>query len=147
MRSCRRFCRAVVGICFAVVTCTKVLAEEPDFRLGSRKIAARIDAILAQQDPIQAPFRNVERAAALKRLVARIEQQEPNSPNHLSGVFNLALELLRAGEMEDSLEYLEQMRDIYAAAPTLVSPAKLNAARTIEALDYLRIGEVENCLS
>ena len=49
--------------------------------------------------------------------------------------------------MEDSLEHLEQIRDVYAAAPKLASPSRLNAERTIEALDYLRIGEVENCLS
>lgn len=147
MISSRRFCGVAVGIIFAAVVGNSNIAAEADFTLGAKRMGARIDAILAKQDPVQASFRNVERAAALRKVVAQLEQQQPNSPNHLSAVFNLAVELLRAGELEDSLEYLEQMRDIYAATPSLASPAKLNAARTVEALDYLRLGEVENCLS
>ena len=147
MRSCRRWGWVAVGIILTGVTFKSVVAQTPDFTAGAKRIAARIDTILAAQDPIKTGFRNVERAEALKKIVAQIEKQEPNSPNHLSAVFTLALELLRAGEMEESLEYLEEMRDIYAAAPHLASPGKLNSERTVEALDYLRIGEVENCLS
>src|SRR3954470_20889076 len=105
MNSCRRFCWLVVGIIFAGIAVSGDFAQNADFTLGAKRIAARIDTILAAQDPISAAFRNVERAEALKKIVAQLEKQAPNSPNHLSAVFNLALELLRAGEMEDSLQY------------------------------------------
>jgi hypothetical protein len=147
MSSRRRLGWFAAGLILAIVAFTRVFAENVDFTLGSKRMAARIDAILASQNPLQTPFRNVERVAALRKVVAQLETQSPNSPNHLSALFNLSVELLRAGEMEDSLEHLEQIRDVYAAAPKLASPSRLNAERTIEALDYLRIGEVENCLS
>jgi hypothetical protein len=122
-------------------------ADDPDVSAGSKKMAARIDAILAAQDPLGAAFRNPERAQALKNIVTRLEKESPNSADHASAVFQLSMELLRAGEMEQSLDELDEMRDIYASAPALATPAKLNSERFIEALDYLRIGEVENCLS
>ena len=104
MRSCRRWGWVAVGIILTGVTFKSVVAQTPDFTAGAKRIAARIDTILAAQDPIKTGFRNVERAEALKKIVAQIEKQEPNSPNHLSAVFTLALELLRAGEMEESLD-------------------------------------------
>src|ERR1041384_1174622 len=101
MSSCRRFARVAAGlIILAVFAATNLWAENPDFTNGARKIAARIDAIVAAQDPVSAPFRNVERAAALKQIVARLEKEKPNSPEHLLAVFSLPVELLRAGEME-----------------------------------------------
>src|SRR4051812_42627098 len=107
MSSCRRFAWVTMGLALASVAVTHVFAENDDFMQGSKRIAARIDAILATQDPIQAAFRNVERAAALRKIVTQLETEAPNSPNHVTAVFTLALELLRAGEMEESLEYLE----------------------------------------
>jgi hypothetical protein len=142
-----RYWPVVIGAVFAIATTLRIFAQTNDIAAGSRKIAARIDAILATQNPITAGFRNVERAAALKEIVTRLEKEAPNSPNHLNALYQLALEELRSGDLEDSLDRLEEIRDVLAAAPTLASPTRLNSARTIEALDYLRIGEVENCLS
>src|SRR5687767_693210 len=147
MISYRRFCWLAVFAGGVIFRGINGFAEDEDLTLGAKRMGARIDAIKASQNPLHAAFRNEERAKALEEIVKEYEQQAPNTPDHLSALFNLALELLRAGEMEKSLERLEHMRDLYAAAPGLATPGKLNAARTVEALDYLRIGEVENCLS
>src|SRR5688572_22571406 len=147
MISCRRFCRVAVFAAALIIGGNLGFAEDEDVTLGAKRMAARIDTILKEQNPLHAAFRNAERAKALEQIVKQLEQQAPNSPDHLSALFNLALELLRAGEMEDSLRRLDEMRDLYAAAPGLATPGKLNASRTVEALDYLRIGEVENCFA
>src|SRR5258706_13246588 len=99
MSSRRRFWRVAVGTIVVAVTVTQVFAEDPDFTLGSKKMAARIDAILSAQNPMQNPFRSVERAEMLKGIAARTAKEAPNSVEHVSSESQLALELLRAGEM------------------------------------------------
>src|SRR5947209_2157130 len=99
-----RFWLCIMALIFALATPFRAIGGDKDIAVGARKIAARIDAILATQDPLSAGFRNIERAEALKQLVARLEKEAPNSPNHLSALFSLALELLRAGDLEDSLD-------------------------------------------
>jgi hypothetical protein len=123
------------------------MAADADFTAGAKKIAARIDAILRAQNPMQNSFRNLERAEILRSAAARAEKEKPNSVAHVRTESQLAIELLRAGEMEESLEALQDVEKIYEAVPSYASGRNAGALKLLEAMDYLRIGEVQNCMS
>jgi hypothetical protein len=147
MSSVRRLGAGIAGALFIARLLCPVSAAEADFREGSKKIAARIDEILRTQNPMRNPFRNTERVEMLRRFVAKIETEKPNSVPHVAAESQLAMELLRVGEMEESLKTIEKIRKIYEVAPQYAAGGNELGLIMIKALDYLRIGEVQNCFA
>jgi len=128
----------------ALSICNVVAAPSTNVTAGVRRMTARIDEILKVTDPMLDPYRNDERAEALKKQAA---SAAPNSREQMMAVSQLIVDQLRAGDMEDSLKTIEELRQIYKTVPRYATPANVSSMLLAEALDYLRIGEVENCLS
>jgi hypothetical protein len=147
MSSVRRLGAGIAGALFIARLLCPVSAAEADFREGSKKIAARIDEILRTQNPMQNPFRNTERVEMLRRFIAKTEAEKPNSVPHVAAESQLAMELLRVGEMEESLKTIEKVQKIYEVAPQYAAGGNELGLMMIKALDYLRIGEVQNCFA
>src|SRR5687768_3239414 len=141
----QQFSRALCAL--LVATLPVYAADSADFRAGSKKIAARIDAILRAQNPMTNPFRNTERAGILRKAAEKAEKESPNSFDHVSAESQLAIELLRSGEMEESLKSLDKVEEICAVAPTFAGGGDAAALKLLEAVNYLRVGEVQHCFA
>src|SRR5947207_737223 len=106
----RRFCGMIVRGILVFAAVVRGWCADADFTAGTKKMAGRIDAILKAQDPMRNSFRSAERAAILREAAAKSQKEEPNSPRTASLVSQLAIEELRAGEMEDSLKALDDLQ-------------------------------------
>src|SRR5688500_3666785 len=122
-------------------------AQKADSAAGANKTAGRLDAILQAQNPKSNPFRNTELVEVLPDMVTAANTDKRNSGSHVSAQAQLALELLRAVEMEDSLKTLDKLANIYRSAPKFASGNNIGAMTLLEAMNYFRIGEVQNCFA
>src|SRR5437764_566947 len=121
MSRCSGCFRVVSAAFLFALALACVAAEDPDFTAGAKKMAARIDAILRAQNPMRNTFRNVERAEILREAAAKAEKEAPNSFAHVSAESQLAVELLRSGEMEESLKAVQGVEKIYEAVPSFAA--------------------------
>lgn len=115
------------------------IAKEPP---GTQKMAALLQKIAREADPMRNPFRSNERAVLTRKLL----EQETDPDKKIRLRAELSQQLLNAGRPEDALrenEGVEMMlREQHVALDGKVLPDLLHA----RAMCYLRLGEQENCI-
>ncbi|MBI2192211.1 MAG: CRTAC1 family protein [Planctomycetes bacterium] len=123
---------------------------DPTAAPGTRRMAERLARIAREANPLTNLYDNRRRAAVYRQqLDAILRKSHPDPLSEVSARYDLAEELLRAGEIEEALtEFQEVFRQVQAGAsdhPWLKNPsfqAKLHARL---AVCHLRFGEQSNC--
>jgi len=110
---------------------------------GTIRMAERLEKLAQHSNPMKNKFLSAPRADVLESVLART-----TDPNEREGLrFSLASELLNAGRNLEALHEFEGLEQAVAAA----DPEGLRLNRTRlkihEALCWLRIGELTNCVS
>ncbi len=115
------------------------IAKEP---AGTQKMAALLQKIAGDADPLRNPFRSNERAVLTRKQFE--EETDPDKKIRLR--VQLSQQLLNAGRPEDALRENEgveaMLRERHVALDGKILPDLLHA----RALCYLRLGEQENCI-
>ena len=108
---------------------------------STRRMAALLQQITRDADPMRNPFRSTDQVASLRALIARTTDQEKLFHYKV----DLAQQILQTGQADEALkineEVVRQWRQ-YAPQDNKFLPQFL----TTSALCYLRMGEQENCL-
>ena len=125
-----------------------VLAQEKDgkreFRgLGTVRMAERLQRIAEQVNPMRNPFLSTERAKILEPILASTTDTQRRG--ELS--FLLASQLLNAGRNAEALNLFQGLEQL---VKTVDPQAFLRNRTTLgikEALCWMRIGEMTNCLA
>ncbi|TDI45985.1 MAG: tetratricopeptide repeat protein, partial [Acidobacteria bacterium] len=108
---------------------------------GDADVPGLLRRIVAEADPDRNPFLNDRRA---ERLAAKVA--EAAAGNARDGIeFELAHELLRAGDTRKAIELLESLIARLVAHGS--SADAMLGVREVRALAYLRLGEQENCVA
>ncbi|MEE9291477.1 MAG: CRTAC1 family protein, partial [Acidobacteriota bacterium] len=107
---------------------------------GTRRMAARLDELIRNLNPINNQFLNAERAAFLRQAV----QKAPIPEQRIMLTTNLADEMLKMGKPEEAIELILPFLERPAFAPG--EGPSLNEVREFLTLGYLKLGEVENCI-
>ena len=114
------------------------LLKEPE---STRKMAALLQQIIRDADPMRNPFRSVEQVALLREKIARTTDFE----QLLDLKMQLIQQVLQTGLADEALkeneDIIRQLRQ-YAPQDTKLLPQLL----LMSALCHLRMGEQENCL-
>jgi hypothetical protein len=108
---------------------------------GSKKMAARLDEIIRSTRIEESPYMNREKAQAIQRLLRSTLDQRVG----LKLRVRLVQELLLAGDTEDALKQLRDIRDT-ASNGVAFSREFDRQMQDLETLAYLRLGEQENCV-
>jgi len=104
-------------------------------------MAELLQRITRESDPMRNPFRNAERAAALRTSLA----QATDTLALLKVKLQLADELLQAGSPEESLKEYESFEGLMRENNIPLADSILPELLTDKATCHLRIGELENC--
>src|SRR5882672_6564810 len=135
---CLLFCT-----CFGALTC---LADEPqrDPRgPGTIRMAERLQKLAAQANPVNNIFLNSERVQLLRAEVARTTE-----PSQLQSLrFSLACELLDSGQNMEALQEFEAVEQALKTSNPQEFQRNWSKLKHKEALCWLRIGEMTNCLA
>jgi hypothetical protein len=118
------------------------LAAPDPRKPGTIKMAALLERLATQGNPMGNLFLSRERVAALRAAMAA----NPTMANSPPANFQLASELLNAGENEKALEAFQRTEQLGRADGSWNSQAELNV-RLNQALCHLRMAEQRNCLS
>jgi len=110
---------------------------------GTRKMAALLRKICAEQDWKTDPNKDAIRAQYYKQML----EAKPDLQHELKIRQALADCDLGAGDSSDAVEQLEQIRRLGAENSLAFSPAFEKEVRDTLAIAYLRLGEQENCLA
>jgi hypothetical protein len=105
-------------------------------------MAALLDRLARQVNPMGAMFFSRERVAALRAATAA----NPSLTNASGMLFNFATELLNAGENEEAFEMFGRVEPLSRAAGEWAEENEINI-RLDQALCHLRMAERRNCLS
>jgi VCBS repeat protein/ASPIC/UnbV protein len=109
---------------------------------STRKMAALLAKITREADPLKNPFRNAEQAALLRDILSKA-----TDPQQVLQVrMRLAWQLLDSGEPEGALKQYELVRQRMIEDKVPVEDRREPEWLTFQALCYLRIGELENCV-
>jgi hypothetical protein len=108
---------------------------------GTKKMAARLDEIIRSTRIEESPYMNREKAQAIQRLLRSTLDQRVG----LKLRVRLVQELLLAGDTEDALKQLRDIRDIASNGVTFSREFE-RQMQDLETLAYLRLGEQENCV-
>jgi hypothetical protein len=106
---------------------------------GTAKMAALLDQLVRKARPTENMFLSVERAAIMRAKVAAAPRTAESVPLH----FGLGAELLNAGQNEAALAEFRLVEQLDR------NPTPVNRINTLlnQALSYMRMGELRNCLS
>jgi hypothetical protein len=113
-------------------------ARQPE---STRRMAALLEKITREADPLRNPFRNVEQVAILSRM-----QSEATEPAALLKIrMQLAWQYLDAGNPDEALKEYEAIQQVME--DNRVPPAERQEPEwlTFAAMCHLRMGENENC--
>ncbi|HEY0455356.1 MAG TPA: hypothetical protein VGE41_03215, partial [Verrucomicrobiae bacterium] len=110
---------------------------------GTRKMAALLEKLASEAQPMENPFLSRQRVAALQTAFA----QNPIMSNSPEMQFKYATELLNAGDNQTALDFFKHIEDFSRGKPDLWSAANQLNLGLDEAICYMRMGEQINCLS
>ncbi len=109
---------------------------------STRKMAARLAKITREADPLRNPFRNGEQASVLREMLAKAA--DPQQVLQLR--MRLAWQLLDSGEPEGALKQYELVKQRMLDDKVPLEDQREPEWLTFQALCYLRMGELENCV-
>jgi FG-GAP-like repeat/ASPIC and UnbV len=140
--------RGSLGLAAALTLPSRVFAQgapaakafqQPE---STRRMAALLAKITREADPLRNPFRNAEQAALLRDLLAKA-----TDPRELLQIrIRLAWQLLNSGEPEGALKQYELVKQRMLEDKVPIEEQREPEWLTFQALCYLRIGELENCV-
>jgi hypothetical protein len=118
------------------------LVQEPE---STRRMAALLQQIIRDADPMRNPFRSTEQVQLLRAQIASTTDQS----QLLDLKLQLITQVLQTGQADEALkeneEMIRQLRQ-YLPTDTKSLPQLMTQLMTTSALCYLRMGEQENCL-
>jgi hypothetical protein len=110
---------------------------------STRRMAALLAKITREADPMRNPFRNAEQASLLRDLLAKAA--DPAEVLRLR--IQLAWQLLDSGEPEGALKQYELVKQRMIDDKVPAGEQREPEWLTFQALCYLRIGELANCVA
>jgi len=126
------------GASGAAAPATKAF-QQPE---STRRMVALLAKITREADPMRNPFRNAEQAALLRDLLAKA-----TDPREVLQIrMRLAWQLLNSGEPEGALKQYEFVKQRMLDDKVPIEDQREPEWLTFQALCYLRIGELENCV-
>ena len=108
---------------------------------GTRKMATLLEKIFSENDWKSDPNKPAERVPYYKSLL----QRSLSMPNEVLVRMEMAKEMLRAGNSEDAINALEELRQLCKDRRFDLPPATVHELGEWLGLSYLRLGEQENC--
>jgi hypothetical protein len=109
---------------------------------STRRMVALLAKITHEADPLRNPFRNAEQASLLRDLLAKA-----TDPREILQIrIRLAWQLLNSGEPEGALKQYEFVKQRMLDDKVPIEEQREPEWLTFQALCYLRIGELENCV-
>ena len=141
--NCHRWLRLI--LCALVGTLTPLSAETlRDPRgPGTIRMAERLERLADQANPVNNIFLNAERAKLLRSEVAATK----DPAQHLSMQFSLACEYLDSGQNAEALQEFETVERRFKTFNQEGYRKNWSKLKFKEALCWMRIGEVTNCLA
>jgi hypothetical protein len=115
--------------------------EQPYQSPGTKKMAALLAKIYRETDWKADPNKPAERVPYYQSLL----QQNLTWPNQVAVRMEMAKEMLRAGNSEDAIHALENLRRISEQSDHTLPPEVIQELGAWLGLSYLRLGEQENC--
>jgi hypothetical protein len=126
------------GASGAAAPATKAF-QQPE---STRRMVALLAKITREADPMRNPFRNAEQAGLLRDLLAKA-----TDPREVLQIrMRLAWQLLNSGEPEGALKQYELVKQRMLDDKVPIEEQREPEWLTFQALCYLRIGELENCV-
>jgi len=114
----------------------------PYLSVGTKKMAALLQQIYHDTDWKADPNKPAERIPYYQSLLKR----DLSMPNQFAVRFEMAKEMLRAGNSEDAVAALEELRKLSKDLNFTPPPAAVHDLGAWLGLSYLRLGEQENCV-
>ena len=108
---------------------------------GTRRMAARLDELIRNQDPMQNPYLSARTAERLRELAS----QAKTAKDRMRLLSQCASELLKAGKTEEAVAIAESLLRPKPEEAADAPPAAV--IRAFLGLCYLRLGEQENCIA
>ena len=108
---------------------------------GTKKMAALLEQIFRENDWKADPNKPAERVPYYKSLL----QRKLSMPDEFQVRLEMAREMLRAGNSEDAIQALEELRRISRERGFVPPPEAQHQLGEWLGLSYLRLGEQENC--
>jgi hypothetical protein len=109
---------------------------------STRRMIDRLARIRETTDPMQAKFLSRERAQMMAAALGKMTNEFEKADLRLK----LASTLTEANQPEGALAQFNQLEAFLKSAPQAPSPEWLSAFRIRKGLNYLRLGEEQNCL-
>ena len=116
--------------------------EKPYLAESTRRMAERLETVVRNTDPARNPYDNVRRVRLIRERLA----QARGARQKIDLTAETATALLYAGQTNESLRTLLDLRKLSAGHPDLVRRDARTRIREFFGLAYLRLGEQENCL-
>jgi hypothetical protein len=104
----------------------------------------RLETLATQADPTQNPFLNRQRAEGLR---GRLSSQRLAPEAEFDLRLELALELLRAGDIAVALQELDKTKPVVASLPPEKREEQAWLLGRFTGQAYLRLGEQDNCIA
>jgi hypothetical protein len=108
---------------------------------STRRMAALLEKITREADPLRNPFRSAEQVRLLRAMEAQV-----SDPKELLGLkIKIAQQVLQSGDPDGALKENEQIEELMKENNIPLDDQLLPELLTAKALCYLRMGEQENC--
>jgi hypothetical protein len=108
---------------------------------STRRMAALLQKITREADPLRNPFRSAEQVALLRGIAAKI-----TDPKELIRIkISIAQQVLQSGKPDEALKENEEIEQMMTANGVAMDDQVLPELLTAKALCFLRMGEQENC--
>ncbi len=127
------------GAAAAVRVGSKAGIQQPE---STRRMAALLAKITREADPLRNPFRNAEQAQLLRQKLEQIS----DPAEILQTRIRLAWQLLDSGEPSGALKQYEIIKQTMLDNKVPLEKQSEPEWLTFEAVCYLRMGELENCI-
>jgi FG-GAP-like repeat/ASPIC and UnbV len=116
-------------------------APAPGQAESTRRMAALLEKITREADPLRNPFRSAEQVVLLRGMVARV-----SDPKQLVGLkIKIAQQVLQSGDPDGALKENEEIEALMKENNIPLDDQLLPELLTAKALCYMRMGEQENC--
>jgi hypothetical protein len=108
---------------------------------STRRMAALLQKITREADPLRNPFRSAEQVALIRAMITRV-----SDPKQLVGIkIQLAQQILQSGNPDEALKVNEEIEALMRQNGIPLDDQVLPELLTAKALCYMRMGEQENC--
>lgn len=133
---------ALLVVVWVSVVCAQGGREAPVVSPGTQQMSRQLAEIYRTNDWKGDPSKPVERAMYYKQqlLSGRLTATES-----LQVLLQMATELLEAGESEQAIAAIQELRKIAAVKGIRLPPEFDTSVRNLAAISWLRLGEQENC--